>query len=143
MGPGNKIVFIKSSVKFHFILETQSTETSSGSNLLEAGTAVCITEVKQIAQGQVGSVASWNQRLSLIPFFLVCTVAEKGFPGGSDGKESACNVGGSIPELGRSPGEGNGHPLQYSCLENPMDRGSMSPQGGKELDPTERLTHCC
>ena len=42
------------------------------------------------------------------------------FPGGSDGKESACNVGdpGLIPELGRSPGEENGNPLQYSCLEN-------------------------
>ena len=44
---------------------------------------------------------------------------------GSDGKESACNVGdsGSIPELGRSTGEGKGHPPQYSCLENPMDGG--------------------
>ena len=43
---------------------------------------------------------------------------------GSDGKESACNAGdpGSIPELGRSSGEGNGKPLQYSCLENPIDR---------------------
>ena len=47
------------------------------------------------------------------------------FPGGSDGKESACNAGnlGSIPGMGRSPGEGYGYPLQYSCLENPMDRG--------------------
>ena len=46
------------------------------------------------------------------------------FPGGSDGKVSAYNAGdlGSIPGLGRSPGEGNGNPLQYSCLENPMDR---------------------
>ena len=46
-----------------------------------------------------------------------------GFPGGSDGKVSACNVRdpGSIPGLGRSPGEGNGNPLQYSCLENSMD----------------------
>ena len=46
------------------------------------------------------------------------------FPGGSDGKASACNVGdlGSIPASGRSPGEGNGNPLQYSCLENSMDR---------------------
>ena len=45
-----------------------------------------------------------------------------GFSGGSDGKESTCNVGGLglIPGLGRSPGEGNGSPLQYSCLENPM-----------------------
>ena len=48
------------------------------------------------------------------------------FPGGSDGKESAYNVGdpGSIPGLGRSPGEGNGKGLQYSCLENSMDRGA-------------------
>ena len=48
------------------------------------------------------------------------------FPGGSDGKASAYNAGdlGSIPGLGRSPGEGNGNPLQYSCLENPMDRGA-------------------
>ena len=47
-------------------------------------------------------------------------------PGGSDGKESACNVGdlGSIPGLGRSPGEGNSYPLQYSGLENSMDRGA-------------------
>ena len=45
------------------------------------------------------------------------------FPGGSDGKASTCNVGdqGSIPGLGRSPGEGNGNPLQHSCLENSMD----------------------
>ena len=45
------------------------------------------------------------------------------FPGGSDGKESACNAGDLrlIPGLGRSSGEGNGNPLQYSCLENPMD----------------------
>ena len=51
---------------------------------------------------------------------------EKGFPGGSDGKESACNAEdpGSILGLGRSSGEGNGNPLQYSCLGNPMDRGA-------------------
>ena len=49
-----------------------------------------------------------------------------GFPGGSAGKESACSVGdlSSIPGLGRSPGGGNGDPLQYSGLENPMDRGA-------------------
>ena len=46
------------------------------------------------------------------------------FPGGSDGKASACNAGdlGLIPGLGRSPGEGHGNPFQYSCLENSMDR---------------------
>ena len=49
-----------------------------------------------------------------------------GFPGGSDGKEYACQAGdlGSVPGLGRSPGEENGNPLQYSCLENSMDRGA-------------------
>ena len=49
-----------------------------------------------------------------------------GFPGGSDGKESACNVGdlGLIPELGRSPRVGNDNPFQYSSLEDPMDRGA-------------------
>ena len=46
-----------------------------------------------------------------------------GFLGGLDGKESACNAG-SVPGLERSPGEGNGNPLQYSCLENSMDRGA-------------------
>ena len=49
-----------------------------------------------------------------------------GFPGDSDGKEYACQAGdlGSVPGLGRSPGEGNGNPLQYSCLETSMDRGA-------------------
>ena len=65
------------------------------------------------------------------------------FPGGSEDKASACNAGdlGSIPGLGRSPGEGNGNPLQYSCLENPMDQGAWwaSPRGRKGLDTTERL----
>ena len=51
----------------------------------------------------------------------------RGFTGGSDGKESACNIGdvGLIPGSGRSPGEGKGNPLQYSCLDNPMDRGAQ------------------
>ena len=49
-----------------------------------------------------------------------------GFPGGKACKESTCKAGdlGLIPGLGRSPGEGNGNPLQYSCMENPMDRGA-------------------
>ena len=52
------------------------------------------------------------------------TITGQFFPGGSEVKASASNVGdlGSIPGWGRSPGEGNGNPLQYSCLENPMDR---------------------
>ena len=52
--------------------------------------------------------------------------SQMGFPGGSEGNESACNVGdpGSIPGLGCSTGEGNGNPLQYSCLENRMEEGA-------------------
>ena len=66
------------------------------------------------------------------------------FPGGSGGKASAYNVGdlGSIPGSRRSSGEGNGNPLQYSCLENPMDGRAWqakSPWGCKESDTTEQL----
>ena len=57
---------------------------------------------------------------------ILTSKTEKGFPGGSNSKESACNVGDPclIPGYGRSPGEGNGNPLQYSFLENSMDRGA-------------------
>ena len=59
-------------------------------------------------------------------FKLILAPFPPPFPGGLDGKASVCNAGdpGSIPGSGRSPGEGNGNPLQYSCLENPMDRGA-------------------
>ena len=68
-----------------------------------------------------------------------------GFPGGLAGKESACSAEdlGSIPGLGRSPGGRHGNRLQYSRLENPMDRGACpgyGPWGHKELDPTEQLS---
>ena len=58
-----------------------------------------------------------------------------GFPGGSDGEESACNAGdqGLIIGLGRSPGEGNGYPLQYFCLENPMDKGAPQSVGSQRV----------
>ena len=67
-----------------------------------------------------------------------------GFPGGSDGKESTCNVGdlGSIPGLGRSTGIGHGSPLQCSCLENPHGQRSLegcNPWGHKESNTTEWL----
>ena len=70
--------------------------------------------------------------LSISPFMSISVclmyweISLRRFPGGSDGKVSACNAGdlGSIPGLGRSPGEGNGNPLQYSHLENPMDGGA-------------------
>ena len=65
----------------------------------------------------------------------------KGLPWWSDGKESACNTGGSglIPGSGRFPGEGNGYPLQYSCLKNSMDRGAWQATvyGVAESDKTE------
>ena len=71
---------------------------------------------------------------SLLSFFLgiypevklLDHIVNLAFPGGSDCKESTCNAEdlGSIPQSGRSPGEGNGNSLQYSCLENPMDRGA-------------------
>ena len=67
----------------------------------------------------------------------------RGFSGGSGGKESACNAGdpGLIPESGRSPGEGNGNPLQYSYLENSTDRkpGRLPSTGSQELETTEQL----
>ena len=68
-----------------------------------------------------------------------------GFPGDSNGEESACNAGdlGSIPGLGRSPGEGNGNPLQYPCLDNPMDRGAWQATvsgAAKSQDTAEQLT---
>ena len=71
-----------------------------------------------------------------------------GGPGGSDGKESACNVEDldSTPGFGRSPGEGNSYPQQYSGLENSMDRGDWQATvhgGDKELDMTESLSLPC
>ena len=62
-------------------------------------------------------------------------------PGGSDGKASAYNEGdpGSVPGWGRWPGEGNGNPLPYSCLEDLMDGGAWCPWGRKESDTTEQL----
>ena len=67
-----------------------------------------------------------------------------GSPGGSKGKESACKAAdlGLIPGSGRSPGEGNGNPFQYSCLEDPMDRGTWRAivHGVAESDITEQLT---
>ena len=80
---------------------------------------------------EVGSKVGGENKFGLRPVeyeeFIGCwiNVYIRGFPSGSDGKESACNARdpGSIPGLGRSPGEGYGNPLQDSCLGNPMDRG--------------------
>ena len=67
-----------------------------------------------------------NRTLKKQSLSTVSTGFPGGFPGGSDGKESACNAGdtGLIPGSGRSPGKGNGHPLQYSCPENFTDNGA-------------------
>ena len=72
----------------------------------------------------VHGVAKSQTRLSDFHFHFIVLIM--GFPWWLSGKESACNVGdqGSIPGSGRSSGEGNGNPLQYSCLENPMDKGA-------------------
>ena len=72
------------------------------------------------------SVMNFQCHQSLLYSADLLLHASWGFPGGSDSKDFACNVGepGSIPGSGRSPGEGNGNPLQYSCLGNPMDRGA-------------------
>ena len=81
--------------------------------------------VKNLSAMQKTPANSWAGK---IPWRMdrLCTPVFLGSPGGSDGKESGRKVGdlGSVPELGRSPGGGHGHPLQYSCLENPMDRGA-------------------
>ena len=78
--------------------------------------------------------------VSIGGFLRDCVLVFKGFPCGSVGEESTCNVGdlGSIPGLGRSPEEGKGYTLQYSGLENSMDC-VYSPWGRKELDTT--FTH--
>ena len=72
-----------------------------------------------------------------VPIDRVGFLSSWGFPGGPDSEESACNAGdmGSIPWSGRSPGEGNGYPLQGSCLENPMGRGA----GGLESMGSQRV----
>ena len=80
----------------------------------------------------------WRRDRLHTPIFM-------GFRGGSDGKEYTCHDGdlGSIPGLGKSPGEGHGNPLQYSCLENPHGQKSLegySPWGHKESDMTEQLS---
>ena len=95
-------------------------------------------------QSLVGKIP-WRRERLPTPVFWPGECHNCGLPYSSDGKEFACNEGdGSlIPGSGRSPGEGNGNPLQYSWLENPMDRGlaGYSPWGQKELDTTKWLTH--
>ena len=85
------------------------------------------------------SVESILGNIPIFTFFFLQNQTQKGFPGGSAGKESACNAGdlGSIHGLGRFSGEGNGSPLQYSGLENSMD---CIVHGVADSDMTERLS---
>ena len=96
-----------------------------------------------------GSLASPFKHAGFYPSVesaFLCSVVPWSFPGGPDGKESVCKAGdpGSIPGSGRSPREGTGYALQYSCLENSMDRGVWGATawlgGPKELDMNEWLT---
>ena len=89
---------------------------------------------------------TWILNVLLHMYIIVCVLfleeskLQLGFPHGSAGKEFTCNAGdlGLIPGLGRSPEVGNGNPLQYSCLENSMDKKRLAiPWGRKELDTTE------
>ena len=97
-----------------------------------------VAQVEKVSAFWMENQTSQNISLSQI------LIRAKGFPGGLDGKESACNADlGSIPWSGRSPGEGKGNPLQYSCLENSMDKGLwwVTVHGGhKESDMIEPLT---
>ena len=93
--------------------------------------------VMELRKTQESSEVLFYSIYNLVSVVLILGSGEMGFPGSSAGKESACNAGdpSSIPELERSPGGGHGNPHQYSCLENPMDRGAWpatySPWGGK------------
>ena len=110
-------------------------------DLLEKGMATHSSILAwRIPWSVVHGIAKSRKRLT----FTSLQYENTGFPGGSDSKESAYNAGdlGSIPGWGRSPGEGNGNPLQYSCLENSTDRGAWwaTVHGVAELDTTERVT---
>ena len=92
---------------------------------------VCSNLWRPLAHSHISPILLLHMVVSLCLLLMRKSVTfdEEFFPGGSEGKASACDAEdpGSIPGLGRSPGEGNGNPIQYSCLENPMDRGAWWP----------------
>ena len=109
---------------------------------------LCGFNEKPLEKGMAthSSILAWRIPWTEEPDWLEFrgSLSVRGFAYGSDGIASASNAGdpGSVPGSGRSPGEGNGNPLQYSCLENPTDGGAgsyYSPWGRKESDTTERL----
>ena len=111
------------------------------------------TDIQSIALSH-SDIDSFSKLLCVYVLDLVLHTGQEGrakrrhcpsdFPGDSDGKESACNAGdlGLIPGLGRSFGEGNGNPLQYSCLENPMDRGAWHATIHAVAESRTRLSDC-
>ena len=98
-----------------------------------------ILEIKPLLVTSFEDIFSQSIDFLFVLYGFLCSVED--FAGGSDSKVSAFNAGdpGSIPRWGRSPGEGNGNPLQYSCLENPMDGGAWwaTVHGVTESDTTE------
>ena len=112
------------------------------SELSAINIVVIITEIYVRWLAQTGYFLKINFPLFMCKgAFTTIYDVYQGFPGGSDGKGSACNAGdlGLIPGSGRSAGEGNGNPLQDFCLENPMDRGAWQATVhgvAKELDMT-------
>ena len=86
---------------------------------------VCLHKVRPLT---VNLIILSSPYIGIHSLYLDTSKHILGFPGGSDGKESACNAGdmGLIPGLGRSPGEGNGYPLQYSCLEKFRGQKSLA-----------------
>ena len=113
--------------ELEFQPQHQSPNEGSGFISMSVDATVC-TVSKPMCTHSQQPIAGYRQRLPADPLNLLITkgLHPWGFRGGSDGKEGACNAGdvGSIPGSGRSPGEGKGYSLQYSCLENPMDRGA-------------------
>ena len=97
-----------------------------GTWVREAWHAVPVPQDREAWHAEGHGVTNSRIQLSNWTTILMVLNIGVGFPGGSDGKEPACSSGDpdSIPGLGRSPGKGNGNPLQYSCLENPMDKGA-------------------
>ena len=98
-------------------ISLRNTLTGTPRNNVSSGHTMVLKSTEQRKRITISLLGTWDA-------VLAGTMGISGFPGGSDGKESTCNTGdsSSSPGLGTSPGKRNGYPLQYSCLENPLDR---------------------